>query len=225
MAQKPESLWRGIFESVGNPHREKITEGPFWLLDFNCGVGSSSAAFFKNISASNKGAAPTMHVYAVDSNLVMVEATQKRLDTQILLLNGTPVVGTAVVGVEDANTPLALTGVGTDEAVGILPKLTFTKKTRKSESSTVAADEKTKKKARRGASLGNSPYTITPKRLLESSTPDEKKEMKKPRRDASLRLENSPSTIINKTKRKSESSTPGDEKKKKKKKKIKPSSQ
>ena len=223
MAQKPESLWRGIFESVGNPHREKITEGPFWLLDFNCGVGSSSAAFFKNISASNKGAAPAMHVYAVDSNPVMVEATQKRLDTQILLLNGTPVVGTAVVGVEDnANTPLALTGVGTDEAVGILPKLTFTKKTRKSESSTVAADEKTKKKARRGASLGNSPYTITPKRLLESSTPDEKKEMKKPRRDASLRLENSPSTIINKTKRKSESSTPGDEKKKKK---IKPSSQ
>ena len=223
MAQKPESLWRGIFESVGNPHREKITEGPFWLLDFNCGVGSSSAAFFKNISASNKGAAPAMHVYAVDSNPVMVEATQKRLDTQILLLNGTPVVGTVVVGVEDANTPLALTGVGTDEAVGILPKLTFTKKTRKSESSTVAADEKTsKKKPWRGATLKNSPYTFPMKRQSESSTPVEKKERKKPRRDASLRLENSASTIINKTKRKSESSTPGDEKKKKK---IKPSSQ
>jgi len=205
MAQKPESLWRGIFESVGNPHREKITEGPFWLLDFNCGVGSSSAAFFKTISASNKGAAPAMHVYAVDSNPVMVEATQKRLDTQILLLNGTPVVGTVVVGVEDANTPLALTGVGTDEAVGILPKLTFTKK-----------------KPWCGASLGNSPYTFPTKRQSESSTPGEKKETKKPRRDASLRLENSASTIINKTKRKSESSTPGDEKKKKK---IKPSSQ
>jgi len=205
MAQKPESLWRGIFESVGNPHREKITEGPFWLLDFNCGVGSSSAAFFKTISASNKGAAPAMHVYAVDSNPVMVEATQKRLDTQILLLNGTPVVGTVVVGVEDANTPLALTGVGTDEAVGILPKLTFTKN-----------------KPWRGATLKNSPYTFPMKRQSESSTPVEKKERKKPRRDASLRLENSASTIINKTKRKSESSTPGDEKKKKK---IKPSSQ
>jgi SAM-dependent methyltransferase len=176
MAQKPESLWRGIFESVGNPHREKITEGPFWLLDFNCGVGSSSAAFFKTISASNKGAAPAMHVYAVDSNPVMVEATQKRLDTQILLLNGTPVVGTVVVGVEDANTPLALTGVGTDEAVGILP-LTFIKKKRKSESST--ADEKKKRKQWSDASLGNSPYTITTKRPPESSTPAEKKKKRK----------------------------------------------
>jgi hypothetical protein len=182
MAQKPESLWRGIFESVGNPHRKKITEGPFWLLDFNCGVGSSSAAFFKNIGASNKGAAPALHVYAVDSNPVMVEATQKRLDTQILLLNGTPVVGAAVVGVEDANiaenenTPLALTGVGTDEAVGILP-LTFIKKKRKSESST--ADEKKKRKQWSDASLGNSPYTITTKRPPESSTPAEKKKKRK----------------------------------------------
>jgi hypothetical protein len=69
----------------------KITEGPFWLLDFNCGVVSSSAAFIKNTIASNKGA-PAMHVYAVDSILVMVEATQRRLSAQIMLLNGTPPV-------------------------------------------------------------------------------------------------------------------------------------
>jgi len=42
------------------------TEGPFWLLDFNCDAGSSSAAYMK-ISASNSlKEEPAMHVYAVD---------------------------------------------------------------------------------------------------------------------------------------------------------------
>jgi hypothetical protein len=146
----------------------KITEGQFWLLEFNCGAGSSSAAFI-NISASNERA-PVMHVYAVDdSNLVMVEATQRRLSAaQFLLLNGTPVVGTAVVGklgnpkkslLEDSNiakgdnenTPLALTGLGTDEVVGDSP-ITITKK-RKSEISTIA--EEKKKKPKLGASTAN----------------------------------------------------------------------
>jgi hypothetical protein len=201
MAQKPEYLWECIFESVGNPRRRKITEGPFWLLDFNCGAGSSSAAFI-NISVSSKGA-PAMYVYAVDSNLVMVEATQRRLSAQILLLNGTPVVGTAVVGVEDsniakgenANTPLALTGVGTDEVVGILP-LTFKKKRKREEkeiSLTTIAEEK-KKNPKRGASLGDSPSTITTKRKSESSTPTEENK-KKPKLGA-LTANVSPNTKL-----------------------------
>ena len=58
---------------------------------------------------------------------------------------------------DNENKPLALTGVGTDEVVGILPLLTFPKKRKREEkeiSLTTIAEEK-KKKPKLGASTAN----------------------------------------------------------------------
>jgi len=89
---------------------------------------------------------------------------------------------------DNENKPLALTGVGTDEVVGILPLLTFPKKRKREEkkiSLTTIAEEK-KKNPKIGASLGYSPSTITKKSKSKSSTPakKKKKKKKKPKFDA-----------------------------------------